>query len=651
MAYVTKTRQDTQIRNSDLYDDTIAPSQAAFETNPVEIETDLNNIRSQLSNLLDDQAGNWWDDLNVPSALDTGLQRGVNDLNTALHAVEKKRVLRDVFNLADISVGASTASTGTLTLTANAADSETVTTGTDVYTFKTALTPTAFEVLIGGTASDSLDNLIAAINLGAGAGSLYAATTTANSFVSAAAGAGDTMDLTALVPGVVGDSIATTETMTNGSFGGATLSGGADGDNLVILGGGELPTNTTAAVGAVTTLGTVVAAHGGTFGTHALSEVAGGNALSPLNLMGIVDGDTRDPILSGNRIVYGLLQVESGVTDGVTITDTTTTRAQVSLVRVNAAGDDLEAAPFADVAGKTINYSTRERVRLEDLNEFDFLKGAIVDIPPSGATVDLQTAINNQGSTPVDVTTNITTDLEGPGLEYCWRDDNEANLLCIIEGSASGTSEIEFGSDIDIFDNDAVLNDFLNGASFDTGAAGTTINIGTTANQIDSGGVLSVASGGGADLSLVAALEMNLTDSYRAGSTWSLADGIALANSSAEWTDFETEFGEVSLLDAIVAAKNTTGRRKAYATVTVTAAADTDVSLSDGNLDAALGDLSAGTFVDDYDIYLNGKLLFSGANAAANNDVYPGTSLAAGQLRFEDVVKIGDVVAVVDWIG
>ena len=67
-------------------------------------------------------------------------------------------------------------------------------------------------------------------------------------------------------------------------------------------------------------------------------------------------------------------------------------------------------------------------------------------------------------------------------------------------------------------------------------------------------------------MSLVAALEMNLTDSYRVGSTWSLADGIALANSSAEWTDFETEFGEVSLLDAIVAAKNTTGRRKAYAT-------------------------------------------------------------------------------------
>ena len=150
-----------------------------------------------------------------------------------------------------------------------------------------------------------------------------------------------------------------------------------------------------------------------------------------------------------------------------------------------------------NIENSVINYCTNERVRLEDLNEFDFLKGAIVDVPPSGATIDLQTAINNQGATPVDITTNITNDLEGPGLEYCWRDDNEANILCIIEGSAGGTTEVEFGAGVDIFDNDAVLNDFLNGASFDTGTAGTTINVGTTANQIDSGGVLSVASGGG----------------------------------------------------------------------------------------------------------------------------------------------------------
>ena len=72
----TFVRQDAQIRQSVTYDDTIVPSEAAFETNPTNIETDLNNIRSQVHNLLDVQTSNWWADLVTPSALDPGSQRG-----------------------------------------------------------------------------------------------------------------------------------------------------------------------------------------------------------------------------------------------------------------------------------------------------------------------------------------------------------------------------------------------------------------------------------------------------------------------------------------------------------------------------------------------------------------------------------------------
>lgn len=118
------------------------------------------------------------------------------------------------------------AATGTLTFTGQPADTETVTIGSKAYQFQTVLTNVDGNVLIGATASDSLDNLIAAINLGAGSGTTYAAATTANTDVSAAAGAGDTMDVTALVSGSGGNSIASTETVTNGSWGGATLSGG-----------------------------------------------------------------------------------------------------------------------------------------------------------------------------------------------------------------------------------------------------------------------------------------------------------------------------------------------------------------------------------------------------------------------------------------
>ncbi len=121
------------------------------------------------------------------------------------------------------------AATGVLTLTANATDTETVTIDTKVYTFQTTLTDVDGNVLIGATASDSLDNLIAAITLGAGAGTLYAASTTLHPTVTAAAGVGDTLDATAKTLGTNGNSIATTETLASGSWGGATLSGGTNG--------------------------------------------------------------------------------------------------------------------------------------------------------------------------------------------------------------------------------------------------------------------------------------------------------------------------------------------------------------------------------------------------------------------------------------
>jgi len=91
-------------------------------------------------------------------------------------------------------------------------------------------------------------------------------------------------------------------------------------------------------------------------------------------------------------------------------------------------------------------------------------------------------------------------------------------------------------------------------------------------------------------------------------------------------------------------------RRLAVGIVTVPVPPDTDVSLGDGNLNADLGDLSAGTFTTGYDIYLNGNRQINGADAASDKDVYPGTNLATGQLRFEKKLKVGDVIAVLDWV-
>lgn len=132
---------------------------------------------------------------------------------------------------------ATAAATGTLTLTANAADGDTVTIGRKVYTFQTVLTDVDGHVFIGAAATNSLDNLIDAINLGAGAGVDYAASTTLHPDVSAVAGAGDTMDVTAKIQGTDGNEIVTAETVT-GSWGATTLTGGAQTNQIDNLSSG-----------------------------------------------------------------------------------------------------------------------------------------------------------------------------------------------------------------------------------------------------------------------------------------------------------------------------------------------------------------------------------------------------------------------------
>jgi hypothetical protein len=114
--------------------------------------------------------------------------------------------------------------------TGNALDGQTVTIGTTVYAFETGALDAAYKVLVGATPSASLDNLIAAINGDTGIGVTYAAGTVAHPNVTAVAGSGDSMVVTAKLAGILGNTIATTDTATNGSWDAATLTGGTVGD-------------------------------------------------------------------------------------------------------------------------------------------------------------------------------------------------------------------------------------------------------------------------------------------------------------------------------------------------------------------------------------------------------------------------------------
>jgi hypothetical protein len=523
----TAVRQEEQVQPSEAYVDSTAPSLANYETNTAHAEDDFNNLRSMCHTLLKNRTGNWYDDLNTPTALDTGTQRGVNDLNTDLHGLERKRFL-DYVSMVGVDMA---------------------------------------------------------------------------------------------VPGT---------------------------QQYVILGAGELPSNTTAAIGAVTTEG-AVAAYNATFGTATLDEVAGGTTLDPKNLVKIVDAVTRDPILdSQDREIMALLQTESN-TDGSTITISTPNRAQLSFVVINATGDDLQLAAGADIGGHTIDYAYTERFAFDDMTEEQWRGHGFVD--GGAANTDRQAAYDNQGTVPVDLTTNATLDLEGAGLVWQIRDNLEATLFRVTEGSAGGTTELRFGSDVDTFNNDAVDNDFANHLKVDTG--GTEIDIGVTAGAIETTGT--------DDLMVRGAGELYFDDGNQTGSTWA-QDGIKLSDTTAEWDDFETEFGEVSLLDAIVqAAQVGVSRCKAVAQLTANIAANTLIEGPNGpgtaNISGDLCDYRTLTFTTDVDVFINGLLQRNGVDASANYDVYPsavsaeqqyGCFYAEYRLRYRSGIR-PDVITMLAW--
>lgn len=121
-----------------------------------------------------------------------------------------------------------TGGVGTLTFAANAAATETVRVGNYIYTFVAALSSVGapFEVLIGATASDSLDNLIDAINSAAAtAGVKYGYNTPPNPLATAAAGAGDTAVITSVATGAAGNEVITLETGAQMSWGAAKTAG------------------------------------------------------------------------------------------------------------------------------------------------------------------------------------------------------------------------------------------------------------------------------------------------------------------------------------------------------------------------------------------------------------------------------------------
>lgn len=115
----------------------------------------------------------------------------------------------------------------------NVSNDDTITIGNKTYTFKTTLTPTEGEVLIGASAAESLDNLKLAVNRtnpGPNDGVKYKAAA-AHTQVVATTNTDTTQAFLAIAAGTAGNAYPSTEASSHLSFGGGTMSGGGNWTN------------------------------------------------------------------------------------------------------------------------------------------------------------------------------------------------------------------------------------------------------------------------------------------------------------------------------------------------------------------------------------------------------------------------------------
>lgn len=116
------------------------------------------------------------------------------------------------------------------------ANNDTITIDGTTYTWKTALTPAANEVLIGGTAAINLSNLAAAIGQWGTVNTNYGTGTVALVNVQVTLLTATDLTISAMKGGAAGNSIAISKSAANITLSGATLAGGSGTDTTASAG-------------------------------------------------------------------------------------------------------------------------------------------------------------------------------------------------------------------------------------------------------------------------------------------------------------------------------------------------------------------------------------------------------------------------------
>lgn len=230
-------------------------------------------------------------------------------------------------------------------------NAETVSINGRAYSFVTVLSEIngadaiADQVLFGSDSSVALDNLKLAVNAEGTAGSSYSTGTIKNADVLATTNESNAQTFEALVSGSAGNAITTTTTIVNGSFGGATLSGGSDATAA------EFIAAIVTTINAIT--GNIVTAENETGGvmkvTAAVAGAAGNSIVTISNVGGATFGAAT---LTGGK--------DAGSTDACAETKATINADTVSVVSaetIDASSIKIVAKTPGDI-GNIIKVST-----------------------------------------------------------------------------------------------------------------------------------------------------------------------------------------------------------------------------------------------------------------------------------------------------
>lgn len=231
---------------------------------------------------------------------------------------------------------------------------------------------------------------------------------------------------------------------------------------------------------------------GAGFDVFELTERANSNdggAIAPLNLVVVRDAATGQPIQSGGRDVQALIQVESTFVNGSNFNDTSAgNRVKLSFVRVNSAGDDLEAVPVADIENQTFEYNYLFNMFLENLDLQCFVGSRGFVDQAAAVDVTLSNAYANQMGNAA-LTQNIVSQVDAINRSWSVVDASGNNIASFGVGAAATDVELLLGVptssgqaavttidglDLDINVDNAVTVE--NGAVFEGATANISVN-------------------------------------------------------------------------------------------------------------------------------------------------------------------------------